>query len=241
MARRRFFVETFEDGHASVRGAHAHHLSHVLRVKPGQLFEISDTKRVCLARVVKVSAGSVEFAIEEKLPAGPPLPPVTLLAAIFKFDRLEWMVEKVTELGAARLVPVIAARTETVLARAAAKRVERWRRIAFEAAQQSRRLAPLEIADPQTLERAFQEAPGGRRWILDESPAATPQKQLVELGSETILLVGPEGGWTEEERRRAHESGFGSLGLGPLILRAETAAVAVLAVVMYAAVETLNG
>ncbi len=233
MARRRFFVEKLEDGRAVVRGAQAHHLSHVLRVKPGQLFEISDTRRVCLGRVVQVAPACVEFASEGELPAGPPLPPVTLLAAIFKFDRLEWMVEKATELGAARFVPVIAARTEVALGRAASKRVERWRRIACEAAQQSRRLVPLEIADPQPFERALEEAPEGRRWILDESPEATPHEQLLQAASGTVLLAGPEGGWTEEERRGAHGSSFTSLGLSPLILRAETAVVAALAVVMY--------
>ncbi len=233
MARRRFFVEKLEGGRAVVRGAPAHHLSHVLRVRPGHLFEISDGERVGLGRVAKVAASTVEFAIEEELTAGPPLPRVTLLAAIFKFDRLEWVVEKATELGATRFVPVVARRTEAALARSAAKRVERWRRIAFEAAQQSRRLAPLDVAGPEPFDSALREAPAGRRWILDESPDAIPQKALLQPVAETVLLVGPEGGWTEEERRQAHESGFVSLGLGPLILRAETAAVAALAVVMY--------
>lgn len=233
MARRRFFVEKLDDARAVVRGPHAHHLYRVLRVKPGQVFEISDTRQLYLGRVVRAEASVVEFQIEEGLPGGPPLPSVTLAAAIFKFDRFEFLVEKATELGASRLVPVAAARTEAALARAAPQRVERWRRLAYEAAQQSRRLAPLDIADPQPLDRALKELSASRRWMLDEGEGAPLEKQLLTPAPESVLLVGPEGGWTEEERHRARASGFIPVGLGPLILRAETAAVAALAVLMY--------
>ena len=233
MARRRFFVEKPEGGRALVRGEQAHHLYHVLRVRPGQVFEISDTRQLYLGRVVTAGASAVEFAIEEELPPGLPLPSVTLLAVVFKFDRFEWMIEKATELGVWRLVPVIAARTETALAHAAGRRVERWRRISFEAAQQSRRMAPPEIADPLPLDRAVKEAPEGRRWMLDESPDAPLGKQLLAPAPDSTLLVGPEGGWTEPERQLARENGFVPVGLGPLILRAETAALAALAVILY--------
>ena len=236
MPRRRFFVEKIEGRRAVVRGEQAHHLGRVLRVRPGEQFEISDTHRLYLATVAATRSGAIEFAIDEELPAGQRLPEVTLLAAIFKFDRLEWLIEKATELGAARMVPVVASRTDKGLAAAALKRVERWRRIAFEAAQQSRRLAPMQIAEVTPFERAVKEATGGHRWMLDESPEAANQKQLLAPAprSGSDLLVGPEGGWTEQERQHARDSGFVPVGMGPLILRAETAAIAALAVVLYA-------
>ena len=217
-----------------MRDEHAHHLYHVLRIRPGQVFELSDTRRLYLGRVAAASASAVEFAIEQELPAGPPLPEVTLLAAIFKFDRLEWLVEKATELGAARLVPIVAARTEKGLATTARKRVERWRRIAFEAAQQSRRLAPMDITDPAPLYQALKQAPGARRWILDENQDAQPQRPLLAPArGGSVLAVGPEGGWTEAERQLAFDNGYAPVSLGPLILRVETAAVAALAVLLY--------
>ena len=239
MARRRFFVERVATGRATIRGEHARHLHHVLRVQPGQVFEISDLSRVYLGRVTASHSGAVEFAVEEELPAPAALPPVTLLASIFKFDRFEWMLEKATELGAAQVVPVIASRTDVKLAAAASKRVERWRRIAFEAAQQSRRLAPPEIADALPLEPglSLETAPDARsRWMLDERPDAgsAGTRMTPADSSGCALLIGPEGGWTDSERKLAVEAGFQPVSLGPLILRAETAAIAALAVLLCA-------
>lgn len=243
MARRRFFVEIAEPGRAILRGEHAHHLYHVLRVKPGEVFEISDTRTLYLGRVTRSRAAAIEFVIEQELPAGPRVPPVTLLPAIFKFDRLEWMIEKATELGVGKIIPVIAARSDKGLAEAAVKRVERWRRIAFEAAQQARRLAPLEITQAVPLPRALQQAPSGRRWILDEGLDVPCGRELLAAadGSDSSLLVGPEGGWTEQERCQAVSGGFSPVRIGSLILRAETAAIAALAILTCARPETADG
>ena len=236
MARRRFFVDEIRGDRAVLRGPGARHLCQVLRVKPGQLYEVSDAARVCVGRVVTAAPFEVVFAIEQELPTGPALPDVTVLAAIFKFDRYEWMLEKATELGAARLVPVVAARTEAGLARAAAKRVERWRRLVHEAAQQSRRLWPPGVLDPLPLDRALASDWGQPRWILDESLAGFHEGELGAApggGERPVLLTGPEGGFTDAERTLAHRLGFAPVSLGPLILRAETAVLAALAVVLY--------
>ena len=236
MARRRFFVDEIRGDRAVLRGPGAPHLCQVLRVKAGQLYEVSDLARVCLGRVVTAAPSEVVFAIEQEIPAAPALPDVTVLAAIFKFDRYEWMLEKATELGAARLVPVAAARTEAGLARAAAKRVERWRRLVHEAAQQSRRLRPPEVLDPLSLDRALASDWGQPRWILDESSAGFHEGELGGApagGERPVVLTGPEGGFTDAERTLAHSHGFVPVSLGPLILRAETAVLAALAVVLY--------
>src|ERR1051325_9270288 len=137
--RRRFFVDQVRNGHAQIEGEDARHLTRVLRVEPGQRYEISDNRNVYLAEVETARKEHVVFRTLEKLEAAPQGPPVILLASLIKFDHFEWMIEKATELGVAEVVPVISARTERGLDRAAAKRLERWRRIALEASQQARR------------------------------------------------------------------------------------------------------
>jgi len=229
LSRRRFFVAEFRRGEAVIEGERAHHLYHVLRVRRGETFELSDTARLYRGRVVETSARMVKFALEEELPAPPPLPEVTLLAAVFKFDRFEWMIEKATELGVTRIVPVVAARTDAGLGRGAAGRVDRWRRIVLEAAQQCRRLAPPEVAPPATLTQAVTAGTQRPCWLLDETapggaPAGAPAR---------TILSGPEGGLTGTERESAAAHGFTPVRLGPLILRAETAPLAALAVVAH--------
>jgi 16S rRNA (uracil1498-N3)-methyltransferase len=155
---------------------------------------------------------------------------ITLLLAVFKFDRFEWAVEKCTELGVARIVPVIARRTDAHLAQAAAKRVERWQRIAREASQQSRRVAVPEIAEPVKLKQAVAEA-GGLRIVLSEVEDGTMLRDVLPDGDEALTLaVGPEGGWAEDELRLFAESGWKAASLGETILRAETAAIAAVAI-----------
>jgi 16S rRNA (uracil1498-N3)-methyltransferase len=152
--------------------------------------------------------------------------------ALIKFERLEWAIEKATELGVSRIVPIEANRSEQGLFQGAQKRVERWRRIAREASEQSRRLRVPEIADPSRLESATEDA-ATHRLLLDEKPGTRPLLDAVRVrpGDSVSLLIGPEGGWTDDERRRSGEAGWIAASLGPLVLRAETAACAALAVV----------
>jgi 16S rRNA (uracil1498-N3)-methyltransferase len=225
VARRRFFVPEIIDGTAELTGDDAHHLARVLRVEPGQQFEISDRHRVCLAEIAGVSKSTVRFQVLEEMESNPDLPPVTLYAAIFKFDRFEWMIEKATEIGVARIVPVETARSESGLLAAAAKRVERWRKIAVESSQQCRRLAPPEIADPRKLAAALPEATG-YRFRLEEQPSAQLlSRTLPSDPSDVTLLIGPEGGWVNSERATLDATGWLGVSLGPTILRAETAAI----------------
>src|SRR5258706_10379931 len=145
LARRRFFVEDIHGGTAELRGDEARHLTRVLRVEPGQRFEISDNERAFLAEIEEARGERVVFRVLEPL-VSPPLPVrVTLCAALIKFDRFEWMVEKATELGVERILPVEAARTEKGLFEASRKRTERWVRVARESSQQSRRVRVPEI------------------------------------------------------------------------------------------------
>jgi 16S rRNA (uracil1498-N3)-methyltransferase len=230
MTRRRWIADVISGNRAALLGAQAQHLARVLRARIGQEFDIAAEGRVRRGHIVSITPDKVEFELGEELPAAV-LPDITLVLAVFKFDRMEWAIEKATELGVARLVPLIAQRTDAHLASAAAKRVERWRRIVREAAQQSRRVAPPEIAAPARLQDVIELA-AERRIVLAETEEQVTLKQAVAGGKGTLALaIGPEGGWTAEEERAFREHGWIAASLGPTILRAETAAIAALSIV----------
>jgi 16S rRNA (uracil1498-N3)-methyltransferase len=234
--RRRFFVEKFDGQRALVSGDRAHHLGVVLRAQAGQLYELSDGTRVCLGRVEKVARDAVEFALIEELPANEPTLRVTLLLSVVKFDAFEWAIEKATELGVAEIVPLAAARSEKALVAAAEKRSERWRKIVLEAAQQSRRVRLPVLQSAAKPELAFASL-GDRLGIFLSERAEAPVLRTVlstRVASKAILAIGPEGGWTDEERDAALKAGFHEASLGRLILRTETAVIAALASLSYA-------
>lgn len=214
-------------------GDEALHLTRVLRVEPGQRFEISDNHAAWLAEVAEARGPRVVFRLIEPLES-PAVPVrVTLIAALIKFDRFEWIVEKATELGVERLLPMETARTEKGLLEASRKRAERWRRIARESSQQARRVSVPEILAAAPFERCLGEA-ADHRYFLEEAGAppllgALPERRTA--ADHVALMLGPEGGWTSGERRLAGEAGWLAVSLGPLVLRAETAAAAALAVV----------
>ena len=235
--RRRFFVDEVRNGKAQIEGDEARHLTRVLRVETGQRYEISDNRSVYLAEIETARKENVVFRTLEKLPATQPTARFELYAALIKFDRFEWIVEKATELGVTEIVPIEATRSERGLEKAAAKRVERWRRIAHEASQQSRRVHLPEIGEPVPLVRALAR-PATHRYVLDENPGAVPLMKALPVGrtaEDTVaILTGPEGGWTDEERASFTAAGWIPVSMGPLILRAETAVIAALAVVSQA-------
>ena len=235
--RRRFFVNEVRNGKAQIEGEEARHLSRVLRVEAGQRYEISDNRNVYFAEIETAHKENVIFRTLEKLPAPSPSARFELYAALIKFDRFEWIVEKATELGVTEIVPIEAARSERGLEKAAAKRLERWRRIALEASQQSRRAHLPEIAEPVPLAEAMART-ATYRFVLDENSGAAPFFQAlpaVRTAQDSIgILTGPEGGWTDEERASFSAAGWTPVSMGPLILRAETAVIAALAVISQA-------
>ena len=235
--RRRFYVDEVRNGKAQIEGEEARHLARVLRVEAGQRYEISDNLNVYLAEIDTARKENVVFRTLEKLPTSPPSARFELYAALIKFDRFEWIVEKATELGVTEIVPIEATRSERGLEKAAAKRVERWRRIALEASQQSRRAHLPEIAEPIPLAQAMART-GTYRYALDEAPGAAlllSALPAVRTVQDTIaILTGPEGGWTDEERASFTHAGWTPVSMGPLILRAETAVIAALAVISQA-------
>jgi 16S rRNA (uracil1498-N3)-methyltransferase len=231
MTRRRWIADRVAGNRAWLTGANAEHLARVLRAKPGQQFEVAAEGTLRIGTVLAVSPGQVEFELGEPLLASP-LPEVTVFLSIFKFDRFEWAVEKLTELGIATIVPVIARRSELHLAAAGEKRVERWRKIAHESAQQARRLAPPEILSPAPLKKAISSATACRIVLSELEDSVSLRSRLQECRPPIALAFGPEGGWAQEELDLFRSTGWASASLGDTILRAETAAIAAVAVVM---------
>jgi len=234
MTRRRFIADESQGDRAALTGEHAAHLSKVLRAKIGQEFDIAANGSVRRGEIISISADRVEFQLGGIIGAQDrPQRDVTLLLSIFKFDRLEWAIEKAVELGAAKIIPVIAKRTETHLANASAKRLERWRRIARESSQQSRRSQEPEIAEPISLKAAVEQAQGERILLSEhESPERRGLKELVvaHASSPLTLAIGPEGGWAPEELKLFQQHGWQFASLGPTVLRVETATIAALAI-----------
>ncbi|HEY6413983.1 MAG TPA: RsmE family RNA methyltransferase [Edaphobacter sp.] len=241
MTRRRFIANLWTPTTATLTGDQATHLARVLRAEPGQIYDVVANGFLHRAEIVSVSAGGsgqdseVNFLLHEELESDAALP-LHLLLAIFKFDHMEWAIEKATELGIARITPIFARRTEKHLSQSAARRAERWRRIALEASKQSRRTTIPEIADPILLKHALEQEQSPIRILLSETEQATTiTAALLNANSanqetDTALAIGPEGGWTPEEMALFTQHNWQPVTLGPRILRAETAAIAAIAI-----------
>ena len=230
MTRRRWIADEVSGNRAALVGEHAQHLSRVLRVRVGQEFDISTGEKVRRGTVLAIADDRVEFELGETIEAAATAP-ITLLLAVFKFDRMEWAIEKCTELGVAKIIPVIAARTEIHLAAAAMKRVERWRRLALSASEQSRRVVPPEICDPIKLKDALGQSSTTKIVLAETEKVVTLADLLSSEPSSVALAIGPEGGWTDAELKLFQDAEWQSASLGSTILRAETAAIAALAIV----------
>ncbi len=232
MTRRRWIADQYNDTTATLDGAHAAHLAKTLRARLGEQHDVACGDRVFRGVISSVAEDRIVFDLVEEVTPLDSVVPITLVLSVFKFERMEWAIEKCTELNVTSIVPVIARRTEKHLAQAAEKRVERWRRIAVEAAQQSRRVQPPEITAPVKLERAL-DSVEGTKIVLAETES---QLQLLDaLRQQDAVLnlslaIGPEGGWAAEELQTFERASWLSASLGPTILRAETAVSAALAI-----------
>lgn len=241
MTRRRWIADTWDEATATLTGEQAAHLIRVLRAQTGMEFDIVAGDHVWHAIIAGISGDSVRFNLLAEVEADPALP-ITLLLSIFKFDRMEWAIEKATELGVRRIIPIIARRSEKHLAQAASSRTERWRRIALESAKQARRSDVPVIEEAIQLKLAATREGDALKLLLAEQERATtlraaltealndPVKNTGDEFPEIRLAIGPEGGWTAEEEALFDAEGWKPVSLGPRILRAETAIISAMAV-----------
>lgn len=243
VTRRRWIADSWTDSTATLTGDQAVHLARVLRAEIGQIFDVLAGGFLRRGTVTSASEHEVLFTLGEELETDAALP-VHLLLAIIKFDHYEWGLEKLTELGAARITPVIARRTEKHLGITAAKRVERWRKITLDAAQQSRRSDLLEIDAPLPLKAALALVQAPHKVLLAETEEENTLTAALGRGRSAqgnvgpdaprnhslALAIGPEGGWAPDEFSLFEAGGWEKVTLGPRVLRAETAAIAGLAI-----------
>jgi 16S rRNA (uracil1498-N3)-methyltransferase len=229
---RLYVKETLAEGSALILdGGPANYLGAVLRLQSGAQVKLFDDRTgEWLAEIVETGKKKVSLNVVRRLRPREPVPDLWLLFAPIKRGRIDWLVEKATELGVARLVPVLTRRT--IVDRLNS---DRLRAHVIEAAEQCERTFLPELAEPAKLERLLSEWPAGRAlYFADESGGETLLGVL--RPGPAAILIGPEGGFTDEERAaiRAVRAAR-PVSLGPRILRADTAAIASVAVWMAAA------
>jgi len=242
MSERFFLATPPQGGSAVLDGDEARHLARVLRARVGDVVTLFDGRgRAWQARVTRIARDTVELeavepnAVEPNTvarfagePAPPPAAPrLTLAVALPKGERQKWMVEKLTELGVARLVPLETARGVAEATASAAARLERQ---VIEACKQCGRDTLMEVAAGRPLDRVLADLPAGARGVIAHPHAPPLEAAAVQAGAtEVIALVGPEGGFTAAELAAADRAGAVRVSLGPHILRVETAAIALAA------------
>jgi len=209
----------------------AKHLVKVLRLEAGAAVRVFDGCGTEIeARIERASTAGVELTLGERHHVPLPSVAITLLQSVPRGDRMDVIVQKTTELGVTRIVPVLSTRG---MVKPAPNKGRRWRTIAQEAARQSGRADVPEVADAATLFVALAGAAeaGGTRLILWEEERALPLRRVLARlpPGPVTLLVGPEGGFAQQEVANARAHGFQPVGLGPRILRVETAALVAVA------------
>ena len=227
----RLFVEQAlaEGATFTLEGAPANYLVNVLRLGPSSEIKLFDDRTgEWLAQVAETGKKRVTLAVTRLLRPREPVPDLWLLFAPIKRGRIDWLVEKATELGVARLVPVVTRRT--VVDRL---NLDRLRAHIVEAAEQCERTALAELAEPRKLGALLASWPGERTLYFADENGGEP---LSAEPGPAAILVGPEGGFTEDERAAIRAlPAARPIGLGPRILRADTAALAAVALWMGAA------
>jgi 16S rRNA (uracil1498-N3)-methyltransferase len=220
----------------TIEGDAANHITRVLRLRPGEPLTLFDGRGgEHAATIEEFRKGAVIVTVGERSAAGRESPlPLTLAQGISRGERMDWVVQKATELGVSRIVPVSTERTVVRLeARQSERKRAHWQAIAVAACEQSGRNVIPEIAAPLVLQD-FLRAADARAARLLLSPAGTlGVDDLQRPAGEVIVLIGPEGGLAESEQRAALAAGFTAVRMGPRVLRTETAAVAALTLLQH--------
>jgi len=238
MSQRRFLLsEPPSGGRATLRGSEAHHLRNVLRAEPGHTVELIDgSGRVWRAVVDKCAESGVDLHKVELLEMPAATARLGLIQSLCKADRLEWILEKCTELGIDDIYLLEAARSVMRIPRERLdSKMKRWERIMLAAAKQSRRSTLPMLHPPSLLSVLCRKLPPGLKILLSENERATGLRGILRSATwhQAIFCIGPEGGWTEAEHCELVGSGFQPASLGRQILRTETAALVVAAILKY--------
>ena len=236
MASRRFFIppEIICEKETRLPDAEARHLRRVLRIREGERVEVFDGEGGNWHGIVEFRRGEVFVCGLKKNPSlYQPSARLVLAMAMIKPARFEWALEKATELGIDEIIPLYTDRSEIrISGEKISGRLTRWERIAKEASKQCRRADVPHIRAPLEFRGllASEEYSVKNKILFYEKSDSQWKPGLMETDDDTIICIGPEGGWTEEEIESAEKSGGGIFSLGPRVLRAETAAIAAISV-----------
>jgi 16S rRNA (uracil1498-N3)-methyltransferase len=227
---------------ARLDGGEHHHLSKVLRAKPGrQVGLVDEAGNFYEAEIVEVKETETLLRIHGRSPAEEPRLRLMLGQALLKSKKMDWIIQKATELGVDMIIPLATARAVVKVGPGDGRRVDRWQKIAREAAKQSRRSTVPDVEEPCSFSDFLNARPGSRKFILTED-GGTALKEILPAGPggpagagipNVLLAVGPEGGWTKEEETGSRTAGFEAVSLGKQPLRSETAALAALAMISH--------
>jgi 16S rRNA (uracil1498-N3)-methyltransferase len=233
MQRHRFYAtpSQFDRSTITLDSDESHHLSRVLRLGEGaRVFVFDGLGNEWECEISRVSRGAVELNLIRRLDDVVESPlNLTLAQALIKGDKFDWVVQKATELGVTRIVPLITDHSDLrSAADSAGRRLERWRRIAHESVKQCGRRRPVEITDRINFEDFCQTEAGKNNLIFSERGGLSLRDVVAKRGSisQLNLFVAPEGGWSDSEIELSGRSGFIPVHLGSRILRTETAAMA---------------
>ncbi len=241
-ARPRFFVsqDRIVNGRISITGPDAVHISRVLRLKAGDGLTLLDGLGKSYEAVIRTSGrDGIVCAIKREIQApAPPCVKVTLAQGIPKGDKMDMIIQKGTELGVSRVIPLVCGRTVVKLeGEKLIRRHDRWRRIALESAKQCRRPDIPVVSGPASLEQVLADMPGEAMALIPwEAEKNNTLKDILcknAAKDEVYIFIGPEGGFTRKEVEQACARGAYPVTLGPRILRTETAGLAVLIMILY--------
>ena len=240
MTSNHFFIEKARarDDVFVLEGREHHHLSTVLRARPGDVVVLFDEDGAkYTARIEEISAGSTKLACLDRTPGETRRARIGLAQALLKAKTMDFLVQKAAELGLAEFFPVAAARSVAKLEEKSTRKIERWEQIAREASKQSRLGLGLLIHAPRDLSAFLAGPPAARGLYLSEHHGRYLRDILRETTdgppASVSVLVGPEGGWTPAEEEAIAGRGFEAVSLGRSVLRAETAALSVAALLSH--------
>lgn len=245
MTANQFYVPrmTREASRVILQGEEHRHLAKAARVRAGEtVWLFDDSGGRCQARVESVGEGRTELAVLKWEDPEAPRTKVVLAQSLVEAKKLELILEKAAELGCSDFVPVVSARSLRPAEERSGRKLDRWGKIAREAAKQSKGRTATAVHPPRTLKDLLREPPAGTRLFLSEHGGRPLRDILIPLASRAegdgppaaaVLLVGPKGGWTEGEEKEIRQAGFEAVTLGRRILRAETAALAAAAMIIH--------
>ena len=232
---RRFFApqNNFSNNLVTLDADETRHLRDVLRLKIGDevsVFDGAGNEFVCAISEIgkKEAVLSVKDEIEPSSPESPFA--ITIAATVLNGEKYDLIVQKAVELGVTELIPLITIRCD-VKQKDAARRLERWRRIAMEATKQTGRAKLMEIAEPAVFDKLLGELQGENTVLFSERDGK--DFQTIDADKEITALYGPKGGWDDVELKMAEEHDINIVTLGGRILRAETASIAITAILQH--------